>query len=178
MKLCYLCQQDDDHPNAGVQALSPGRRPALRGGFAFPSTTMGDSLAPRWGTHSIWKALKIRVKNQGHGAFQVHKGRNEMIRLIAIAGFALVVATSAEAMSPAPLHQSEGMITQIRQARQVRQARQARQCEDPNQIVINGICMFWAEHVPPARHRCVEWNEGFCVEYYGTLKPCGPEVRC
>ena len=101
-----------------------------------------------------------------------------MIRLIAIAGFALVVATSAEALSPAPLHQSEGMITQIRQARQVRQARQARQCEDPNQIVINGICMFWAEHVPPARHRCVEWNEGFCVEYYGTLKPCGPEVRC
>src|SRR4029079_6950075 len=165
-ELCYLCQQDDDHPNAGVQALSPGRRPALRG--ASPS-------APRWGTHSIWKALKIRVKNQGHGAFQVHKGRNEMIRLIAIAGFALVVATSAETWSPAQLHQSEGMITQIRQ---VRQARQARQCEDPNQVVINGICMFWAEHVPPARHRCVEWNEGFCVECYGTLKPCGPEVRC
>jgi hypothetical protein len=21
-------------------------------------------------------------------------------------------------------------------------------------------------------------NEGFCIEYYGTLKPCGPEVRC
>jgi len=49
-----------------------------------------------------------------------------MIRLIAIAGFALVVATSAEAMSPAPLHQSEGMITQIRQARQVRQAGNAK----------------------------------------------------
>ena len=36
-----------------------------------------------------------------------------MIRLIAIA-FALAVATSAQAMSPAPLHQSDGMITQIR----------------------------------------------------------------
>ena len=92
-----------------------------------------------------------------------------MIRLIAVAAFALAVATSAEAMSPAPLHGPDGMITQIRQARR---------CEDPNQVRINGICEFWARHVPPARHRCVEWNEGFCVEYYGTLKPCGPEVRC
>jgi hypothetical protein len=92
-----------------------------------------------------------------------------MIRLIAIAAFALVVATSAEAMSPAPLHQSDGMITQIRRARP---------CYDPNQVRINGICQFWARHVPRAQHRCVEWNEGFCVEYFGTLKPCGPEVRC
>jgi hypothetical protein len=37
-----------------------------------------------------------------------------MIRLIAIAAFALALATSAQAMSPAPLHQSNGMITQIR----------------------------------------------------------------
>ena len=38
-----------------------------------------------------------------------------MIRLIAVA-FALTVATSAQAMSPAPLHQANGMITQIREA--------------------------------------------------------------
>ena len=37
-----------------------------------------------------------------------------MIRLIAVA-FALVVATTAQAMSPAPLHQSDGLITQVRQ---------------------------------------------------------------
>ena len=37
-----------------------------------------------------------------------------MIRSIAVA-FALAVATSAQAMSPAPLHQSDGMITQVRQ---------------------------------------------------------------
>ena len=37
-----------------------------------------------------------------------------MIRFIAIA-FALVVATSAQAMSPVPLHQADGMITQVRQ---------------------------------------------------------------
>jgi hypothetical protein len=92
-----------------------------------------------------------------------------MIRLISLAALALAVTTSAEAMSPAPLHQSDGIITQ---------ARQARPCHDPNQVRINGICRFWARHVSRAEHRCVWWNEGFCIEYYGTLKPCGPNVRC
>ena len=36
-----------------------------------------------------------------------------MIRLIAVV-FALAVATSAQAMSLAPLHQSDNMITQVR----------------------------------------------------------------
>ena len=36
-----------------------------------------------------------------------------MIRLIAVAAFALAVATSAEAMTPAPIHQPEGVITQV-----------------------------------------------------------------
>jgi len=36
-----------------------------------------------------------------------------MIRLIAVTAFALAVATSAQAMTPAPLHQPDGMITQI-----------------------------------------------------------------
>ncbi len=35
-----------------------------------------------------------------------------MIRLIAVAAFALAVATSAEAMTPAPIHQPGGVITQ------------------------------------------------------------------
>ena len=39
-----------------------------------------------------------------------------MIRLIAFAAFALAVATSAHAMSSAPLHQPDGMITQVREA--------------------------------------------------------------
>jgi hypothetical protein len=90
-----------------------------------------------------------------------------MIRLIAVAALALAVAASAEAMSPAPLHEPDAMITQIRKARQ------ARQCWDPNQVRINGICEFSAPHVSRPQHRCVEWNEGFCVEYYGTLKPRG-----
>jgi hypothetical protein len=36
-----------------------------------------------------------------------------MIRLIAIAGFGLSVAISAQAMTPAPIRQPDGMITQI-----------------------------------------------------------------
>ena len=36
-----------------------------------------------------------------------------MIRLIAFAAFALAVATSAQAMSPAPLDQADGLITQV-----------------------------------------------------------------
>jgi hypothetical protein len=36
-----------------------------------------------------------------------------MIRLIAIAGFALVVATSAQGMTPAPLLQPDSLITKV-----------------------------------------------------------------
>jgi hypothetical protein len=39
-----------------------------------------------------------------------------MIRLIAIAAFALAVATSAQAITLTPLHQSDSMITQVRHA--------------------------------------------------------------
>ena len=38
-----------------------------------------------------------------------------MIRLITVA-FALTLATSVQAMSPAPLQQADGVITQVRQA--------------------------------------------------------------
>ena len=37
-----------------------------------------------------------------------------ILRLIAFAALALAVTTSADAMSPAPLHQPDGMITQVR----------------------------------------------------------------
>lgn len=36
-----------------------------------------------------------------------------MIRLIAIAGFALSVAVSAQAMTPAPIPQPDSMITEV-----------------------------------------------------------------
>ena len=39
-----------------------------------------------------------------------------MVRLIAVAAIAFAAATSAQALSPMPLHQSDSMITQVRQA--------------------------------------------------------------
>jgi hypothetical protein len=38
-----------------------------------------------------------------------------MIRLIAVAGFVLAVAPSAQAMTAAPIHQPNAMITQVRE---------------------------------------------------------------
>lgn len=52
-----------------------------------------------------------------------------MIKLIAIAAFASTVATSAQAMSPAPLPQLEGMVTQVAAACGVGQTR------------VNGACV-------------------------------------
>ena len=43
----------------------------------------------------------------------MRKREEKMIRLIAVAGFALALATSAQAMTPAPIPQPDGMITQI-----------------------------------------------------------------
>ena len=64
-------------------------------------------------------------------------------------------------IAPAPLHEPDAMITQIRKARR---------CWDPNQVVVNGICEFDARRVPPAKRKCIAWNEGLCGEYYGMLK--------
>jgi hypothetical protein len=52
-----------------------------------------------------------------------------MIRLMAIAGFALSVATSTQAMTPAPIPQPDGMITQVALACGVGRTR------------INGVCV-------------------------------------
>jgi hypothetical protein len=77
-----------------------------------------------------------------------------MIRLLAVA-FVLAVATSAQAMSPAPFHQPDGMTMQARVARQV-----PPWCDyTPGQVRVygcprcgpNGICMLVVK--PLARHR-------------------------
>ena len=77
-----------------------------------------------------------------------------MIRLISVA-FVLALATSAQAMSPAPLRQPDGMTKQARQARQLPPCA----WNVPGQKRIwgcprcgaNGICMLV---VPPlTRHR-------------------------
>ncbi len=52
-----------------------------------------------------------------------------MLRLIAIAGFALAFATSAQAMTPAPLLQLDGMITKVAAA-----------C-GPGRTRVGGVCV-------------------------------------
>jgi hypothetical protein len=80
-----------------------------------------------------------------------------MIRLIAIAAFALAVATSAQATPLAPLHQPDGMITQVREA-----------C-GAGRVRINGVCVARTtkRHVRREMRRCARWNPaGVCVRYY------------
>jgi hypothetical protein len=78
-----------------------------------------------------------------------------MIRLIAVA-FALAVATSAQATPLAPLHQPDGMITQVREA-----------C-GASRVRINGVCVARTtkRHVRRAIRRCGRWNAGVCVRYF------------
>jgi hypothetical protein len=76
-----------------------------------------------------------------------------MIRLIAIAAFALAVATPAQAMSPAPLHQSDGMITQV-----------AYGC-GAGRTRVRGVCV--ARTTKRQVRRCAVWGAGHvCRRWY------------
>lgn len=52
-----------------------------------------------------------------------------MVKLIAVAGFVLAVATPAQAVMPAPIPQPDGMITQIRTG-----------C-GAGRVMVNGVCV-------------------------------------
>lgn len=75
-----------------------------------------------------------------------------MFRLIAIAGFALAVTTSAEAMTPAPVPQSDSVITQV-----------AFGC-GPGRTRIGGVCVARTtiRHARRAARRCAFWHGGVC----------------
>ena len=76
-----------------------------------------------------------------------------MIRLIAVVAVALAVATSAQAMSPAPLHQPDGMTTQV-----------AWLC-GPGMTRVNGVCIsrIAKRHI----RRCAVWGVGHvCHRWY------------
>jgi hypothetical protein len=78
-----------------------------------------------------------------------------MIRLIAAAGFALFVATFAQAMTPAPFPQPDGMITQV-----------AVGC-GPGRTLVNGVCVARTtiRQTRRAVRRCVRWQAGVCAAY-------------
>ena len=78
-----------------------------------------------------------------------------MVRVIAVV-FALAIATSAQAMSPPPLHQRDGMITQVREA-----------C-GAGRVRINGVCVArtTTRHVRREVRRCARWNGNVCAHYF------------
>ena len=85
----------------------------------------------------------------------MRKREEKMIRLIAVAGFALALATSAQAMTPAPIPQPDGMISQI-----------AVGC-GPGRTMVNGVCVARTTIRQTRRdvRRCVRWQGGACVLY-------------
>lgn len=74
-----------------------------------------------------------------------------MIRVIAIAGFALVLAASAQAMTPAPLHQPSA-ITNVAFA-----------C-GPGRTRVGGVCV--ARTTIRHARRCVRWTGHLCAAWY------------
>ena len=79
-----------------------------------------------------------------------------MIRLIAIAGFALAVASSAEAMTPAPIPQPDSIMTQV-----------AFGC-GPFRTRVGGVCVARTtiRHYRRVARRCAFWRGGVCRRWY------------
>jgi hypothetical protein len=76
-----------------------------------------------------------------------------MIRLIAVAAFGLSLATSAQAMSPAPLTVPDGVTTQIAYACGAGRTR------------VNGVCV--ARTTKRQVRRCAVWGAGnVCARWY------------
>jgi hypothetical protein len=75
-----------------------------------------------------------------------------MIKWIASAGFALAVATSAEAMTPAPIPPPDSLIAQV-----------AFGC-GPGRTRVRGVCVARTtiRHVRRAARRCAFWHGGVC----------------
>jgi hypothetical protein len=84
-------------------------------------------------------------------------GREErMLRLIAVAVFGLALASSAQALTPAPLHQPDGMITQV-----------AYGC-GPGRTEVAGRCVARTiiRHTRRVIRRCARWRGDVCLRYY------------
>ena len=78
-----------------------------------------------------------------------------MLRLIAVAGFALSVATSAQGMTPAPPPQLDNMVTQVAVGCGLGRTR------------VNGVCVArtTVRQTRRAVRRCVRWQAGVCARY-------------
>ena len=74
------------------------------------------------------------------------------LRLIAVTGFAVAVATSAAAVTPALMYQPEGLIAKVRMG-----------C-GPGMVVVNGACV--ARSTIRQARRCARWHGGVCAHWY------------
>jgi hypothetical protein len=78
-----------------------------------------------------------------------------MLRLIAVAGFVLLVASSAHAITPAPPPLVDEMATRV-----------AVGC-GPGRTRVNGVCVArtTVRQTRRAVRRCVRWQAGVCASY-------------
>ena len=78
-----------------------------------------------------------------------------MLRLIAVVGFALLIASSAHAITPAPPPQVEEMAMRV-----------AVGC-GPGRTRVNGVCVArtTVRQTRRAVRRCVRWQAGVCASY-------------
>lgn len=78
-----------------------------------------------------------------------------MLRLSVVIGFALLVSTSTQGMTPAPLPQVNNMVTQVAVGCGVGRTR------------VNGICVArtTVRQTRRAVRRCVRWQGGACALY-------------
>jgi hypothetical protein len=75
-----------------------------------------------------------------------------MIKFVVVAGFALLVATSAEAITPAPVPHPDSAITQV-----------AFGC-GPGRTRVGGVCVARStiRRARRAARRCAFWRGGVC----------------
>jgi hypothetical protein len=78
-----------------------------------------------------------------------------MLKLIAMAGFALTIATAAQGMTPAPLAPPNDIVTQV-----------AVGC-GPGRTRVDGVCVArtTVRQTRRAVRRCLRWQGGVCAQY-------------
>ena len=79
-----------------------------------------------------------------------------MIRTIALVIFGLALASAAQAMPLAPIHQPDSVITQARMGCGV------------GRVMVNGVCVSRAgiRQTRRALRRCARWHGGVCAVWY------------
>jgi hypothetical protein len=79
-----------------------------------------------------------------------------MLRFIAVSAFALLLTTSAHALTPMPVQQANSLTTQVRLA-----------C-GPGRTRVGGVCVARTtlRHTRRVVRRCARWHGGVCVRYY------------